>query len=89
MFADLFYQNKYSIEEIPRVKVPKILKPIYRLHFNERVNSHLILPFKEVWAQFYELYHYRFDSNEEYVVIFLLVLSVYIAFIIIPVLSNT
>lgn len=71
MFADLFYQNKYSIEEIPRVKVPKILKPIYRLHFNERVNSHLILPLKEVWAQFYELYHYHFDSNEEYVVIFL------------------
>lgn len=74
MYHDLFlYENikKYNIEEIERMRIPRILMPIYRLHFNQRINFRIFIPFKGIWTSCYQLHKYKFDSNEKYCVIFL------------------
>lgn len=74
MYHDLFLDEnikKYNIEEIERMRIPRILMPIYRLHFNQRINFRIFLPFKGIWTSCYQLHKYRFDSNEKYCIIFL------------------
>ena len=71
MFADCFKNSKYDITEIPRMIIPKILKPLYQIHFNEKINRHLWLPFKSLWKRFYGIQNYHFDKNEKYCIVFL------------------
>lgn len=71
MFSDLFKETEYDIEEIPRMKIPGWLKPIYKFHFNDRINRHLWLPFKNVWNNFYTLHKYSFNDSETYYVLFM------------------
>lgn len=71
MFADLFKETKYDIEEIPRMTVPAALQPIYTVHFSDRINRHLRLPLKGVWKNFYALHKYPFDEKETYYVLFM------------------
>lgn len=71
MFSDLFKETAYDIEEIPRMKIPVWLKPAYKMHFNDRINRHLWLPFKNIWNIFYTLHKYSFDDRETYYVLFM------------------
>lgn len=71
MFSDLFKETKYSIEEIPRMTIPAVLKPIYAVHFSDRINRHLWLPLKSLWNIFYALHKYPFDEKETYYVLFM------------------
>lgn len=71
MFSDIFKTKDYNVKEIPRMVVPKILKPLYNLHYNRKINSHIFLPFKMIWSNCYQLHKYPFDDSEEYVIIFL------------------
>ncbi|MDD3139765.1 MAG: hypothetical protein PHX08_12435 [Lachnospiraceae bacterium] len=71
MFSDLFKETDYDIEEIPRMTIPGWMKPIYKVHFNDRINRHLWLPFKNVWNNFYTLHKYSFDASETYYVLFM------------------
>ena len=71
MFSDLFKETKYSIEEIPRMTIPAVLRPIYSVHFSDRINRHLWLPFKSLWNVFYALHKYPFDEKETYYVLFM------------------
>lgn len=71
MFSDLFKETKYSIEEIPRMTIPAVLKPIYAIHFSDRINRHLWLPLKSLWNVFYALHKYPFDEKETYYVLFM------------------
>lgn len=71
MFADCFKPNKYNIEEVPRMKIPKALSWLYRIHFSNKINRHLWLPFKMIWKPFYCLHKYDFDDKEEYFILFL------------------
>ena len=73
MFMDVFLKNKhnYNVEEIKRINVPRVLKPFYRLHFSEKINRHMYLPFKSIWIPFYKLHKYHFDEDESYCIIFL------------------
>lgn len=71
MFSDLFKPNQYSIEEVSRLVVPPKFNYLKKLHFNERINRHLWLPGKSIWNRYYALSNYKFDSEEEYVIIFL------------------
>lgn len=71
MFRDLFHTSKYNIEEVPRVAVPKVLKPLYDLHYNSRINSHFFLPGKMLWTPFYKLHKYPFKKDEQYAIVFL------------------
>lgn len=71
MFADLFKTNKYSVSEIPRMVVPSLLKPLYKLHYDDRINRRVKLPGKMLWKKCYELHSFPFDANEKYWVIFL------------------
>lgn len=71
MFSDLFKETKYNIKEIPRMTIPSILKPIYAVHFSDRINRHLWLPLKSIWNGFYALHKYPFDEKETYYVLFM------------------
>ena len=71
MFSDLFKETKYDIEEISRMIIPAVLKPIYTIHFNDRINRHLWLPLKSLWNNSYELHKYPFDENETYYILFM------------------
>lgn len=71
MYSDLFKPNEYSIEEIPRLVVPPVLQKLKRLHFNEKINRHWWIPGKSIWNKYYELSKYKFNNEEDYVIIFL------------------
>ena len=72
MFSDLFKTDRYDIEELPRIEgIPSFLKPLFRLHYSEKINRHLWLPGKMIWKHFYTLHKYHFDENEEYTIILL------------------
>ena len=71
IFSDIFKTKDYNVKEIPRMVVPKILKPLYNLHYNRKINSHIFLPFKMIWFNCYQLHKFNFVDTEEYIVIFL------------------
>ena len=71
MFSDLFKPSKYNIEEIPRLITPSFLRKFKEIHFNEKINRHFWIPGKSIWNKYYALSKYRFDENENYVIIFL------------------
>ncbi|WP_028043613.1 hypothetical protein [Candidatus Stoquefichus massiliensis] len=71
MMNDLFIQNIYDVVELQRMKIPSFLKKIYNLHYDDRINKRIPLPFKQIWYPFYELHKYDFDPNENYCVIFM------------------
>lgn len=71
MFADLFQTDRYQVEEIPRMVVPRMLQPLYRLHYHHRINRHISLPGKMLWKSCYRLHQYSFREDETYCVIFL------------------
>lgn len=71
MFADMFKTDRYDIEEVPRMVIPRILKPLYKLHHSDRINRRTFLPFKMVWKNCYRLHKYPFRDDEKYTVIFL------------------
>jgi hypothetical protein len=71
MFADLYQKNAFDVEEIPRVQVPTLLRPIYRFHFSDPINRRIRLPLKKLWEPFYGLYRYPFRAEEKYCVVFL------------------
>ena len=71
MFADLFKPNGYSIEELPRMKIPAILKPLYRIQHNDKINRRVWIPGKMIWKPFYQLHKYDFNDDEQYCIIFL------------------
>lgn len=71
MFADLFKETKYDIEEISRMAIPSVLKPIYSIHFSDRINRHIRLPFKSIWKSFYTLHKYPFKKSETYYILFM------------------
>ena len=72
MFADLFKKNmKYDIQEVPRMQIPNFLNFIYKIHFSDKINRHLWLPFKEIWKKFYSLHKYKYDEKETYYILFM------------------
>ncbi|MBT0914210.1 hypothetical protein [Streptococcus lutetiensis] len=73
MYADLLNKNtKYDVEEVPKfVTLPGILKFVNNLHFNDKINRHIWIPFKKIWNRFYYLNKIKFDSKEEYWIVFL------------------
>lgn len=74
MFADLYTEEakaQYDIEEIGRMRMPGVLRPLYKLHFNPRINGHLNLPLRSLWNPCYCLHQYPFRADEEYCVLFL------------------
>ena len=71
MFSDLFKTKEYNVTEVPRMIIPGFLKPLYNLHYNRKINSHIFLPFKMIWTNCYQLHKYPFNDSEEYTVIFL------------------
>lgn len=71
MFSDLFKESNYDIEEIPRMVIPTCLKLFYKLHFSEKINRHIWLPFKCLWNNFYTLEKYQYDRQETYYIIFM------------------
>lgn len=73
MFMDVLNKknNEYDVEEIKRIIIPKPLVPIYKLHFNAKINRHFFLPFKSIWNPFYQIHKYRFEPKQKYCIIFL------------------
>lgn len=71
MMADLFNQTKYTVEEVKRVRMPKIVKRLHDLHYSRKVNKFFEMPGKFVWDSWYELHKYPFDSDESYTVLFM------------------
>lgn len=72
MYADLFRSKEFDIEEINRFKsMPKPLRVLRDLHFDDGLNIHCWLPGKSVWNAWYTLSDYVFDNNESYWIIFL------------------
>lgn len=72
MFADCFKENEYDIEEISRMVIPSFAKPLYKVHFNDRINRRIWIPGKMMlWKSCYRLHKYHFDPNEHYFVLFM------------------
>ena len=72
MYADLFRTERYDIQQINRFEpMPRVIRDINNLHFSDRINRHVWLPFKGLWNRWYTLNHYPFDSSERYWIIFL------------------
>lgn len=72
MYADLFRTEEYDIQQINRfMPMPKILQKLNEIHFNDRVNRHIWLPFKGIWNRWYSIEQYPFSKDEQYWIIFL------------------
>lgn len=72
MYSDLFKQNKYDVEEIPKFLIKnKIINFVKRIIFNEKINKHIWIPFKFLFENFYTISKYKFDPEENYVIILL------------------
>lgn len=71
MMADLFTQKQYDVTQVPRMVMPRLLRKLYDIHYDDRINRRIKLPFKSVWTPFYRLHKYPFDPNETYCVIFM------------------
>lgn len=71
MFSGIFENNKYDIEEVERVHVPFGLKFFYKIHFSDKINRNIFLPFKCVWNKLYGLSRYKFEKEQEYFIIFM------------------
>jgi hypothetical protein len=70
MYADLFSDSRYDIEELqPFIKMNAVLERIRDIHFNLRINRHMELPFKEIWRPYYSLSAYSFKPDEKYCVL--------------------
>lgn len=72
MYADLFRAKEYDIQQINRfMPMPKILQKLNNVHFGDRINRHIRLPFKGIWNHWYSIDHYNFNQDEQYWIIFL------------------
>lgn len=73
MYTDLLKKDcKFEIEEVPKFcKMNKVYTFFNKIHFDDRINRHLWLPFKGGWDKYYYLNSYNFDEAEQYWVIFL------------------
>lgn len=69
MFSDLW--NMEGIEEIPKICIPQIARPLYRMHFSNKLNSIVKLPFKSFWNRFYGLSRYEWKDEDDYWVVIL------------------
>jgi hypothetical protein len=72
IFKDLFYTSSYDIKEIKKINIDsKMFEIIYKIHFSNRINKYVILPFKNLWNNYYTLAKYKFESTTDYYLIFL------------------
>lgn len=73
MYSDILLKKskKFDVEEIKRITIPTILKPFYKLHFSDKINSHFFIPLKSIWNRFYQLHQYDYKDSERYCIIFL------------------
>lgn len=73
MYADLLKKDcLFDIKEIPKFqKMNKLFTFLRKMHFNDRINRHLWLPFKKIWDKYYYLNSYQFNKSESYWIIFL------------------
>ena len=69
MFSDLW--DMEGVEEIPKICIPQIARPLYRMHFSRRINSIVKLPFKNIWNRFYGLSGYEWKEEDDYWVVIL------------------
>lgn len=69
MFSDLWDMER--VEEIPKICIPQIARPLYRIHFSGRLNSIVKLPFKNIWNRFYGLSRYEWKDEDDYWVVIL------------------
>lgn len=72
MYADIFKCSEYDVQEIsPMGKLNIISQIACKIHFNEKINRRINLPFKQLWNNKYSLSNYKFDPEEKYCVIIL------------------
>lgn len=71
MMSDIFKSDTFDVQEIPRMILPKILRKLYDIHYDDRINRRIKLPFKSIWYPFYSLHKYNFKKEEEYCVLFM------------------
>ena len=64
MFSDLWDMER--VEEIPKICIPQIARPLYKIHFSKRLNSIAELPFKNIWNRFYGLSRYAWKEEDDY-----------------------
>ena len=72
MFADLIKADDPDITEIPKFRrLPDWLNKLRLIHFSDRINRHLWLPFKGLWNPLYTLSKLDVNKDEVYWVVFL------------------
>lgn len=71
MYADLLSTTDYDVEEIHRMREPSHFKLLFKMQFNTKLNAHFLVPFKSIWDSYYDLAHYDFKADEEYIVLLL------------------
>ncbi len=71
MMGELFTQTQYDVTQIPRMVMPEFLRKLYNVHYDQRINRRIKLPFKSIWTPFYRLHKYPFDPKQTYCVIFM------------------
>lgn len=72
MFAELINSSDSDILELPKFRnIPSILNTLRLIHFDDRINRHIWLPYKSVWNSLYSISNFEFDENEENWIIFL------------------
>lgn len=72
MFADILHDRVKNVHEIPKFnKLPRVLKLIKPIIFNDRINRHCFVPGKSLYNKYYSICNYKFKKSEKYWIIFL------------------
>lgn len=71
IFSDLFKTTEYVVEEIKKIDSFKLIQYISKVYFSNRVNKAIKLPFKNAWEGLYGIEKYKYEAEEQYVLIVL------------------
>lgn len=56
---DLEMLNNVEVVQVPLQKAPKLLRLLFNIHNDERINRRIKLPFKNIWFPFYFKSHFN------------------------------